>query len=555
MNWERHKRNVLDKDDKSFKGSIDAPVQDLVSIINESSDFLTTSTCSGRIMLINETSKEKRKNESGFLFVSHDYVQEDEFHKIQDCLQDVSGNVFFKLEPLIVHVQCRSLNHATWLLHLMKARDQFKHSCIVSALNEKWIVSIKGMVKLEIPLVFDDVRIVDDTLLSKYIQIANTRMVENFDAIDALTRFFREGHLLHPLADPAPQIDYRSMRPLVVSGKPTTSTLWSPSLLKISERDFSLELSGRFLTDLATNQRIGAKPDSDGSRPSLTQYSSFRTLKDCLVVEADGTIWVLCWSLRKPNLLDFFWLRAQSDSPDLLSIQDIQWVPVETPTITQFSGSYERYGKILVVSQKPDIHQDAWKALCKSKECTAVLFRAVQSNGPLEVLFSSDENLTTEFRNNGVRYRIDFAKFSFRPTGARERLVAEISDNESLVEICDSPNCFGIHLLVKSDRIRKYTFLLPDDDDELAETSIVECLDLNNVQRDKFEILKLSNLSSLDMESVSRVIINSQSGDFSSALRKCTGKIHFVCGAEYDKITQGLKESKNRSDRILERNS
>ena len=47
--FDRQKKQTLEGDDQSRKGSIDAPIVDLINFINEHNDFFTTSSCSGRI--------------------------------------------------------------------------------------------------------------------------------------------------------------------------------------------------------------------------------------------------------------------------------------------------------------------------------------------------------------------------------------------------------------------------------------------------------------------------------------------------------------------------
>jgi len=535
MDWDNHKANVLSKEDKSAKGSIDAPIRDLVSAINESPDFLTTSSCSGRIMLINETSKTKRKNKSEFLYVSHDYVRAFDNSKLCDCFYRASGNVFLKLEPLIVHVQCRTLNNATWLLHLMKTRDQFKHSCIVSASNDKWIVSIKGMVKLEIPLIFDDEKIIDDELLAKYIKIANTRMIENFSAIDALTRFVQEGHLACPQISPAQTIDFRTMHPVaVLSSEPLpVNPTWTPSLVTISDRDFTLDLSGRFITDLTNQKRIGIGHSPDGSKPSLLDSTVIRPLKDCLLVTGRDTLWALCWWFRKPKLIEFMWHRVHADTSDIFSVEELQWVAAEIPVIPHFDKSYERYGKILVVYDKENVSEETWRALCHSKECTSVLYRP-HPDQQLEVLFTLGGDHIAQFKDNGVQYRIDFSLFSFTPSAMRQRLLDQVEQDETIVEITDSPNCVGIHLLAKSNRLAKLIFVIPDDSEQVA-TAIHECLELNNVDGAKYTFMTLSTTPKIEWSSISRVIVTARSIDCSQ-LTTCVKIVHMIRGMRTDSI-------------------
>ena len=54
--FEHQKFKSLSGFDNSKKGSIDEPIVDLVSFINNLNDFFTTSSCSGRIAVISEVS-------------------------------------------------------------------------------------------------------------------------------------------------------------------------------------------------------------------------------------------------------------------------------------------------------------------------------------------------------------------------------------------------------------------------------------------------------------------------------------------------------------------
>ena len=53
--FDSEKSRVLeDKEDASRKGSIDAPIIELVKYINEQENYYTTSSCSGRIIVFSE---------------------------------------------------------------------------------------------------------------------------------------------------------------------------------------------------------------------------------------------------------------------------------------------------------------------------------------------------------------------------------------------------------------------------------------------------------------------------------------------------------------------
>lgn len=52
----QQKEQCLSGVDLSRKGSVDAPILDLVNFINAQPDFFTTSSCSGRIIVVDNVS-------------------------------------------------------------------------------------------------------------------------------------------------------------------------------------------------------------------------------------------------------------------------------------------------------------------------------------------------------------------------------------------------------------------------------------------------------------------------------------------------------------------
>lgn len=55
------KSRILDGIDLSRKGCIDEPIKDLIQLINADSEFVTTSSCSGRVILFCEVCVCNRK--------------------------------------------------------------------------------------------------------------------------------------------------------------------------------------------------------------------------------------------------------------------------------------------------------------------------------------------------------------------------------------------------------------------------------------------------------------------------------------------------------------
>ena len=106
MNFNKQKQDILKKQDKSKKGDVDEKIQKLTNLINNKKNFYTTSSCSGRIMLL-QVSNSGKKNETKWLFVSHNPVA---FQEIADTLKNPEGDVWFKQEGMILHILMDFIN-------------------------------------------------------------------------------------------------------------------------------------------------------------------------------------------------------------------------------------------------------------------------------------------------------------------------------------------------------------------------------------------------------------------------------------------------------------
>src|SRR3989344_6879060 len=108
------KENQLKKTDKSLKQSWDKKIISLCDKINKLENYYTTSSCSGRIVLLKD-SEEKR--DDLFIKVWHNEISAGE---IKETLNKIKGNelIYFKQEPVILHVACSNLENAQKLMNL-----------------------------------------------------------------------------------------------------------------------------------------------------------------------------------------------------------------------------------------------------------------------------------------------------------------------------------------------------------------------------------------------------------------------------------------------------
>ena len=121
--------------DRSPKGCLDAPIVDLVHLINSIPDYVTTSSCSGRVVLY---AQEERK----WLYVVHEECTQTDV--IKTCsnyfgnlatpnynttttrataaaaVKDEDKVILMKTEPFILHVLCKSVPAAQALLQVSR---------------------------------------------------------------------------------------------------------------------------------------------------------------------------------------------------------------------------------------------------------------------------------------------------------------------------------------------------------------------------------------------------------------------------------------------------
>jgi len=173
------KENQLKKDDKSLKGSWDVKIKNLCNKINNLDDYYTTSSCSGRVVLLKD-SKEKR--DDLFIFVSHNEIN---FNDLKEVLGKIENNniIYFKQDPVILHVSCRTIENCQDLINkAMKAG--WKRNGIISS-DRRFIVELNATDKLEFPIWKDKILVSDD-YLKLVISEANKKLKSSWGKIERL---------------------------------------------------------------------------------------------------------------------------------------------------------------------------------------------------------------------------------------------------------------------------------------------------------------------------------------------------------------------------------
>jgi len=184
MTFDKEKHDFLTKKDKSKKGIVDKEIQPLVKSINTLPNYYTKSSCAGRIVLLHK--KSEKKQESSWLFIKHGPVTYAELKKALTYIPD--GEVWFKQEPLIMHVCCNTLADAVRLLK--QSKGLFKRTGIIGIKNYA-TVEIIGTDALDTVIAHQGKILVSDDYLKVLITEANKKLKRNSKKINEFYKIIR----------------------------------------------------------------------------------------------------------------------------------------------------------------------------------------------------------------------------------------------------------------------------------------------------------------------------------------------------------------------------
>ena len=172
MTFESDKKTTLTKIDKSKKGKIDKEVLPLIKKINSSKNHYTTSSCAGRIIILARIGK---KNQAKILFITH---KKTNLKQVKAALKKLPKyDVWFKFEPLIMHIASRTLEHAQQLINKARAIG-FRRSGIQST-KSRFVSELASTERIEAIIAQKEKLIVDDTYLKQLIKQANKKLEKN----------------------------------------------------------------------------------------------------------------------------------------------------------------------------------------------------------------------------------------------------------------------------------------------------------------------------------------------------------------------------------------
>lgn len=185
--------------DYSPKGSVDAPIIELVNFINSLQNYVTTSSCSGRISLYESSSDDESKGVH-WIYVKHGLVKDKVIEKrVQMCIEaksiessaSSSSTITLKCEPMILHIQCRC-HESAQQLHQLAMGCGFRESGL-SLGKKKTMLAIRTTSNtLEIPITRSQQLLISTSYLNLIIFESNKKLLRNFARIDKLISAMKE---------------------------------------------------------------------------------------------------------------------------------------------------------------------------------------------------------------------------------------------------------------------------------------------------------------------------------------------------------------------------
>ena len=182
-NFFRRKNQQFSKPDKSIKNKWDSKIVKLCNRINSKEIYYTTSSCSGRILLIK---KSNIKKDGLFVKVWHDLIS---FKELKETLESIDdeGIIYFKQEPVILHIACRTLQDAQALIDIAVKKAGWKRYGIIS--SRRFILELNSTEKLEFPIMDKGRILIDNAFLETIVKEANEKIKLSWDKIN---RFEKE---------------------------------------------------------------------------------------------------------------------------------------------------------------------------------------------------------------------------------------------------------------------------------------------------------------------------------------------------------------------------
>lgn len=168
--WSDYRKERLESYERAKRnGEIDDDIVPLLEKINEKENFVTLSSCSGRIAVI-DLRDFGEKLDSEFIGKWHRKV---ECEEVLECIEKCKRQGWLIQYPPIIHVACKDLQSAKKLMSIAN-ESGFRRSGLISFQN--FVVEISSLERLELPVTVNGKKLVNDSYICIAIDFANKKL-------------------------------------------------------------------------------------------------------------------------------------------------------------------------------------------------------------------------------------------------------------------------------------------------------------------------------------------------------------------------------------------
>lgn len=166
----------------------DAQMVPLCRFVSRTRHFFTSSSCAGRIILL-QLPKDENKKGAGFHRKWHRKVKEKELW--EGIEEETKGELWFKLDPFILHIGSNSLENANAVLSAMK-KAGVKRGGIIVAKPGKFLIEMQGTQGMSFPVKKGENVLVEKRFMKQVLEKANQKLAKNYAMLKRLEKVFRE---------------------------------------------------------------------------------------------------------------------------------------------------------------------------------------------------------------------------------------------------------------------------------------------------------------------------------------------------------------------------
>jgi len=170
------------------EGKVDNDIIDLLLLINSIKGIHTTSSCSGRVGLI-ETPEFGAKPHSRWLIKKHEQIT---FEEVKNALKDhKEGILIFKVQPPIFHIVCENLEIAK-RVHRLGLESGFKYTSFRAlSYSGRILVEINSTENISAPIGINGKIVAHDKFLKFLVEMGNHVLVRGKTKIERLRKSFQ----------------------------------------------------------------------------------------------------------------------------------------------------------------------------------------------------------------------------------------------------------------------------------------------------------------------------------------------------------------------------